>query len=87
MLQYILIRELPRNNLAIHFSQQFLSMFSYAFRTALTNRDMKPLFMRVTNNSFLQERQNVNADMPFNYRYYKGTRGFTFVRFCLFIDT
>ncbi|KAM7457451.1 hypothetical protein BLSTO_01787 [Blastocystis sp. subtype 1] len=78
MLQYILIRELPRNNLAIHFSQQFLSMFSYAFRTALTNRDMKPLFMRVTNNSFLQERQNVNADMPFNYRYYKGTRGFTF---------
>ena len=76
MLQYILIRELPRNNLAIHFSQQFLSMF---FRTALTNRDMKPLFMRVTNNSFLQERQNVNADMPFNYRYYKGTRGFTFV--------
>lgn len=82
MLQYILIRELPRNNLAIHFSRQFLSMFSYSSPTALTNRDMKPLFMRVTNNSFLQERQNVNADMPFNYRYYKGTRSFTFVRSC-----
>lgn len=40
---------------------------------------MKPLFQRVANNGFLQERQNVSNEMPYNHRFYKGVRNFTLV--------
>lgn len=44
-----------------------------------TRSDMKPLFQRVANNGFLQERQNVSNEMPYNHRFYKGVRNFTLV--------
>lgn len=85
LLGNICISEVLRGPMTLHFSDFCISRFSYHF-DYMTTSELKPYFLSITNNGFLQERPNLNSDSPYNIHFYRGIRHFTLVRVCTCVD-